>query len=523
MKDTIIKAAICNYFLQMPTYEKRTELYDGREHVVVPVVMMVEGVHNGSHGPLLHTKEELGRIPDAWNGRPLVINHPQDEQGTYISANSPTVLASCAVGHVFNARMKGPKLVAEAWIDPIRLLAINVDAANAINEGEVMEVSIGVFTDQIEEEGVWKNVAYEGIAINFRPDHLALLPGGTGACSLASGCGIRANSKQNKNKKGENNEMLNLTGITEAFKSSPASEAILALEDQGISVEQFTANENLSARLDNVYAAINAMDTDTEYFYAVEIHDAFVIYRKRDRTAGTSSHFKQMYQVAADGSIEWVGAPTQVIEKVTYTPVSEPTNNVVSKPKMIRNKNKNPKEETTMKKVDCPACVIKVNALIADTKNPWTEDDREVLEVMNEEQLDRYAPTKPEAPIVNVKKDDEVLKVKITKDEALEALGPEFVQQMNFGLSVFADQKKLVVDHIIANTTEGVWKEDALNAMEYPTLKNIADSIPAKQAIAEAAQNNYVAFGTPKTLQVNESELEVMVMPGGEEDKPEDK
>ena len=54
--------------MQANNYSLRTEVYEGKEHLVVPVVMMVEGVHNGSHGPILHTIEELGKFPGAWNG-----------------------------------------------------------------------------------------------------------------------------------------------------------------------------------------------------------------------------------------------------------------------------------------------------------------------------------------------------------------------------------------------------------------------------------------------------------------------
>src|SRR5512135_634699 len=40
-------------------YQIREERHQGRNTVVVPVIMMVEGVHSGSHGPLLHPAEEL--------------------------------------------------------------------------------------------------------------------------------------------------------------------------------------------------------------------------------------------------------------------------------------------------------------------------------------------------------------------------------------------------------------------------------------------------------------------------------
>lgn len=68
-------------------YEVREETLNGREYVVVPVTMMVEGVHSGSKGPLLHTSEELGKIPESWNGMPVTVDHPVVE-GLPVSAHS---------------------------------------------------------------------------------------------------------------------------------------------------------------------------------------------------------------------------------------------------------------------------------------------------------------------------------------------------------------------------------------------------------------------------------------------------
>ncbi len=72
-------------------YTIRTEMLNGKEHLVVPVVMMVEGVHSGSHGPLLHLAEELGKFTGAWDGRPVTISHPSVD-GQNVSASSPSVL-----------------------------------------------------------------------------------------------------------------------------------------------------------------------------------------------------------------------------------------------------------------------------------------------------------------------------------------------------------------------------------------------------------------------------------------------
>ena len=38
---------------RVANYAVREEMYDGRRHIVVPVIMMKEGVHCGSHGCII--------------------------------------------------------------------------------------------------------------------------------------------------------------------------------------------------------------------------------------------------------------------------------------------------------------------------------------------------------------------------------------------------------------------------------------------------------------------------------------
>jgi hypothetical protein len=183
-------------------YSLRRVQHQGRQHLVAPVVMMVEGVHSGSHGAVLHLAEELGRIPGSWDGIPVTIGHPEDNNGQGISANSPTVIDREAVGRVYNTHMDGDKLKAEVWLDEQRLIAVAPNAYQAIEQGNILEVSVGVFTDQQVEEGEHQGEHYVAIARNHRPDHLAILPDERGACSTEDGCGIRLNQQGGKmNKK----------------------------------------------------------------------------------------------------------------------------------------------------------------------------------------------------------------------------------------------------------------------------------------------------------------------------------
>ena len=79
--------------------------------------MLKQTVVNGS----LVLLEELH--PETWNGVPVTINHPTDERGNYVSANSPDMIAKFEIGRIFNAEIVDGKLKAEAWLD---IEALNV-------------------------------------------------------------------------------------------------------------------------------------------------------------------------------------------------------------------------------------------------------------------------------------------------------------------------------------------------------------------------------------------------------------
>ena len=113
-------------------YTTRKDTLNGVEHLVVPVVMMREGVHNGSAGSIYHTAAELGRYVEAWNGIPVTITHPQQD-GASVSANAPLIREQYCVGTIYNARMDGDKLRAEAWIVPADLHRISTDTEDLLN------------------------------------------------------------------------------------------------------------------------------------------------------------------------------------------------------------------------------------------------------------------------------------------------------------------------------------------------------------------------------------------------------
>jgi hypothetical protein len=159
------------------------------EYLVAPMIMIVEGVLNGSSGKLFYPADELSAAPDLWNNKPVVVNHPEI-QGKPLSACSPDVLSDYQVGQIHNTVYEDRKLKAEAWLRVNRLEKKFPEILNALNEGRMMEVSTGLFAEYEVHNGEHNGRDYKAVVRNIRPDHLAILPNDIGACSIADGAGL---------------------------------------------------------------------------------------------------------------------------------------------------------------------------------------------------------------------------------------------------------------------------------------------------------------------------------------------
>jgi hypothetical protein len=170
--------------------KRRYEELDGRQYVVVPIVMAKAGVvMNGS----LTVLDEFE--PFAWNGRPVTVGHPE-EGGEFHTASAPDIITDWVVGQLFNAEVDGDSLKAEAWIDIEKAKRVYPGLLGMIAKGEPLDVSTGFFADDEEATGVSDGREYTVISRNWRPDHLALLPDEEGACNWEDGCGVRSNTNR---------------------------------------------------------------------------------------------------------------------------------------------------------------------------------------------------------------------------------------------------------------------------------------------------------------------------------------
>ncbi|MHA2067998.1 MAG: DUF2213 domain-containing protein, partial [Candidatus Thorarchaeota archaeon] len=339
-------------------YTARREVYNNRTHIVLPVTMMVEGVHSGSHGPLYHPAKELGAAVDAWEGVPVTIDHPESG-GEFVSVTLPGIEQQYSVGRVFSAHMEDDRLRAEIWVDEARLTQKSPEALRSINRGEMIEVSVGVFSEDEQLAGEYNGETYNAISRNHRPDHLALLPRGVGACSVDDGCGVRANKEGGENMENED----------------------FQLPDKVQYLTDLVANAESGYRevMSTIQNKLDNMDTDLRAYYLTDVYPEYFVYEVRSRDgSGQPMLYKRDYTTNEDGTIEFAEEPTEVRKQVTYVTLQEEGKHAKS--------NVNQKD-VKMPDEKVPCCEDVVIALIANENTNFTDEDKEWLMNLGEEKL----------------------------------------------------------------------------------------------------------------------------------------
>ena len=161
----------------------RRDTMGSKQYLVVPMVLMTPGAWNG----IMYTAEELATFPDAWNGRVVTVGHPEINE-EFVSANRTDIQPVYEIGHIYNAYYN-EGLKAEAWIDEDRLRQVSPRLHGLLDSSKPVDVSIGVFCEEFVARGEFNGNLYFSKAQHLRPDHLAFLPDGKGACSWDDGAG----------------------------------------------------------------------------------------------------------------------------------------------------------------------------------------------------------------------------------------------------------------------------------------------------------------------------------------------
>lgn len=193
----------------------RSESLDGVEHLVIPVIALFGGAvvfPMGAEGYELVPAEELYASQESWNGRPVTIDHP-----TSGSANDPRTLSAQCFGSIFYTRFANNKLKMEAWLDPLKAARLGGDAQRVIariQNGEMVEVSVGARIAPVARQGSAGGKEYRVMWTEIEGDHLAMLPEGVkGACSNEMGCGApRAAQRSHSDNAGSSSSPAKSTG-----------------------------------------------------------------------------------------------------------------------------------------------------------------------------------------------------------------------------------------------------------------------------------------------------------------------
>ena len=419
----------------------RHDTLEGRAYIVVPMVMLTEGVHNGSNGPLFYPGAELAKTPAVWNHKPIIVYHP----ASGMSGCDPDVLNNRKIGLILNTKYVGNKLHAEAWLEIDRIKTVDERILTALEAGEMVELSTGLFTDNESIDGEFDGEAYNAIARNYRPDHLAILPDKKGACSIDDGAGL------------------------------------LRLNEASFS----RVREQLWSALKNAFG----IDADV---WVEDIFGGFFIYSKDGKL------FKQDY-TSTDVESTFVGEPVEVIRVTEY----RTTDGVfVGNAERIQNMDKKKFIDGLIKNSEWTE---EDRTLLMGMTEPQLKRLEVEAPKTNADPKPKTIPTTPPKadPIKNA---DPAPKVEPKKDapitaDAYIANAPEGIRDMlSSGLATH-NQQKLDVATAIAANERNVFTPEQLAAKSLGELQAIAALLPP----AENAAPNYGGAGFADQIRRNVS------------------
>ena len=440
----------------------RFERLEGREYLVAPMVMLTEGVHAGSLGPIYYPPEQIQKSVHAWNHKPIVVYHP--DSGT---ACDPIVLENRKVGIILNTIWddESKKLRAEAWIDIEKAKEVDDRILDFLEEGKVMEVSTGLFHFGSPEEGVWNGEQYVAVVKDIVADHLALLPDKVGACSVQDGAGLL---------------QLNEEGNAIWSFDKKYNSVLMKVVQKYLNAMEVTTNEDTGEMsLDDLRESLfqQVQSKFGRDAYLVEVFKDFVIFE--DFNVG------KMYRVgysSDDSSVSLnLEAAEEVIQKTTYVPVKN--------------------EETKMTKEEL------ISFLIANEDSIWEESDAEALSKLSDEKLEKMAEqlkeeegeeeesTTPEAtstpaPQANPEKELAVAQnQKVDAQSYIQNAPPEIREMLESGLAAHQAEKKRLISTIVANENNR-FTEEQLQKKPLGELQAIAE-------LARSSQSNKVENTTP--------------------------
>jgi hypothetical protein len=499
----------------------RTDFLEGREYYVVPMTMMVEGVLNGSEGPLYYPADEMKKVPSCWDHKPIVVNHPT-LNGASISACDPVILESRKVGIILNTQFVSTgKLKSEAWLEKAKLKKVDNRILERIEAGQAVEVSTGLYTENHKTEGEFNGKPYVGVAKNYRPDHLAILPDTKGACSIEDGAGLLVNSARYNTKQlrrmvrkglamadgslpiANEADLVSAIGMVnnvrypaegKIFISKRAKElgkSNLIPDDWKIIANSDMAFGDIASGIQDQLAAKHGKPGKRWDGFIEEIYPSHVVYHSYE---GTSSRMLMCDYEVSEGKVKLKGEPSPAKRVISYEKEATPTKN----------------ERAGMTKEERVKAVITANV-------GWTDGEKDFLMTLPDDKLEKMANpvvvvnqtpnpapvvpvTQPVVPVVNQGANQPA--PAITMDQYVANAPAEFREVLNGALNNLRHQKATLVANILANKQNRFTKE-YLETQSVEVLQNIAALAPAPVQnqhgvpITQAGAPNYFGAAGP--------------------------
>lgn len=447
----------------------RYDSMEGRPYIVAPMVMLTEGVHNGSNGALFYPREELSKTPAVWNHKPIVVYHPSS--GT---ACDPDILTNRKIGIIMNTRFEDGKLKAEAWLEESRIKEVDNRILDAIQNNKMMELSTGLFTDNEEISGKYGDEEYIAIAKNYRPDHLAILPDLKGACSIDDGAGfLRLNSENSVKQE----------------KMDPQKVCIR------LNYDKLVIN-------DKSYREIaQELSQQIKEGWIEDVFEDYFIYGK----GGDNSYkmYKQGY-IVDNGIVKLKGVTEEVVRTVSY----------VTKNDKILSKNFERTNKMDKSKL--------IESLILNENTQWKKEDEAFLNTLSDDVLQKMVPIenkKNENKEQENEKEDERekavclsesekndIQLNTDKPQTVEEYiknAPKDIQEVLLnGLNSFKQEKAKLIAKITANK-KNIFSKEQLESKNIQELQAIA-------ALAVETVNNYSGQGDSPDIVENAEEPLIM-------------
>lgn len=454
--------------------QPRREMLDGAEHLVVPAVAIKEGVLNN----IFYPAHELENFVQAWNGVPVPVNHPSDADNNFVTANSVEVENKFNIGRFYNVfyDAENKSVKGEIWIhiDKAERLGYG-ELVTSLESGELMEVSTGLYGNTTNDAGTFNGKDYEFTIATIRPDHLALLPNETGACSIEDGCGaMRTNCadakgactcKKNKMKKDTEVKPNLFKRVLGWFTNNEKSFD--------------TIRQMLSAKLRETYGSAN-----DEWVYIVDVFESKVVFEQ------ASAIYSQEYTLEDKGSkVTLLGEREAVTVEVVYKPILA---------NQKRNKNKDMKPEHKSALVSALAL-----AMVANVAESVTDESKSTLAALPEDMLrnmaSQYKLKEDGTPIVETPASSAPAAAPVTNSATSSPLTSEERQLLNQlkadkDARVAAKRKQVLA--VNSNMTEalvGTLEEPVLDAM----LANAGENVVHGNFVAAGAIANTGA-GAPR-------------------------